>query len=408
MHLYTATGTHQCINGVGEICLPNSIVSSNRSFKVFRTSPNNPKIFLSVLDRPHKNEGILEQVHGTVSDFFGLKDSDTRALPCAIKSGILLCATTKQVDNLYVLFSSKYREPYPNRVHRFHKQMDAEGMSDKAFADDIIGKWKEHGGLLIATYVVAEGIDNPDCDFVYQLGVPMNLEAAIQGLGRCGRRHDDPIQKCIAIFSMSITDIKSAFSKISSHKMNQGDFTRSSAMSESEKLSLQRVYDVFSIFATGECIRQKLLEQFEDDGFQVNRDDNPLDNCCSNCSLGEVGQPKQVSPELLRETVLLIWKTIDEEMKKNTEKKTSAKGVPCGKLIAAVVKGKDKDALRKRIANDHGRPGPPSGRTNRVSLSHRGAHITQGELATKFCRFVCISGFKEGWFSLEFPATANN
>ena len=126
----------------------------------------------------------------------------------------------------------------------------------------------------------------------------------------------------------------------------------------------------------------------------------------SSSALGEDGRPRPVSPDLLCDTLKLIWKKIDVEMKKIEN--APAKGVACGKIITNVTTGKERLELRKRIASAHGRKVQPHGHARRGTIAHgTDASITVGELAKKFCRFVCISGFKEGWFTLEFPATAN-
>jgi ATP-dependent DNA helicase RecQ len=93
------------------------------------------------------------------------------------QSGIIYCATRKQVDDLYTILLSKGYSVKP--YHAGLSEMDRNRNQDMFIRDDI--------QIIVATLAFGMGIDKPNVRFVLHFDMPKNIESYYQEIGRAGR-----------------------------------------------------------------------------------------------------------------------------------------------------------------------------------------------------------------------------
>ncbi len=178
------------------------------------------------------------------------------------ESGIVYCATRKNVDALY---ENLFKRGIP--VARYHAGMD--NRMRKSSQDDFI---YDRAQVIVATNAFGMGIDKSNVRFVIHYNMPQSMENYYQEAGRAGR--DGENAQCILLFSAQ--DIV-----INRFLLNQKDFE---AM-DSDDIGLVRQRDAYRLQVmegycrTTSCLRNFILEYF---GEKANL---PCGNC-GNCHRG--------------------------------------------------------------------------------------------------------------------------
>ena len=175
------------------------------------------------------------------------------------ESGIIYCATRKNVDAVYELLLNK---GVP--IARYHAGMNSD--ERKASQDDFI---YDRLPVIVATNAFGMGIDKSNVKYVIHYNMPQSMENYYQEAGRAGR--DGETSQCILLFSQQ--DIM-----INRFLLEQKDFSEVSP--EDAELIRQRDAKRLQVMEgycrTTSCLRNYILEYF---GEKVSV---PCDNC-GNC-----------------------------------------------------------------------------------------------------------------------------
>lgn len=175
------------------------------------------------------------------------------------ESGIIYCATRKNVDNLYNLLESKGFS-----VAKYHAGMGTE--ERKRMLDDFVFDFTS---IVVATNAFGMGIDKSNVRYVIHYNMPQSMENYYQEAGRAGR--DGLEAKCILLFSAQ--DI--VINRLLLEHKEMTDLSPEELATVKER-DMQRLQNMERYCYTTECLRNYILKYFGE---------NPEKPCgdCGNC-----------------------------------------------------------------------------------------------------------------------------
>ncbi len=175
------------------------------------------------------------------------------------ESGIIYCATRKNVDSLYELLKGKGLS-----VAKYHAGMSA--ADRKQMQDDFVF---DYVSIVVATNAFGMGIDKSNVRFVIHYNMPQSMENYYQEAGRAGR--DGLDSKCILLFSAQ--DIVINRLLLEHKEMADLDFAEQQIVRQRD---IKRLQAMEGYCYTTECLRNYILKYFGE---------NPDKPCqdCGNC-----------------------------------------------------------------------------------------------------------------------------
>lgn len=232
---FTATATEEVKNDI-------SCVLKLADPKIVVTGFDRENLYFDVETIKKKDDYVLEYVQKHPDD-----------------SGIIYCATRKNVDAIYELLSGA---GVP--AARYHAGMNHEDRKESQ--NDFI---YDRVSVIVATNAFGMGIDKSNVRFVIHYNMPQSMENYYQEAGRAGR--DGEASQCILLFSAQ--DIM-----INKFLLDHKDFTEipDEAIDLIKQRDARRLQIMEGYCRTSGCLRNYILEYFGE------KRDEPCDSC-GNC-----------------------------------------------------------------------------------------------------------------------------
>ena len=219
---------------------------------------NNPVTMVTGFDRPNLFFRVVTRRGGSQKDNsiinYVKKHED--------ESGIIYCATKKNVDKLYTLLNEQGIS-----VGRYHAGLsnDERKQNQEDFTYDRIR-------VMVATNAFGMGIDKSNVRYVLHYNMPQSLEYYYQEAGRAGR--DGEEAECVLFFSKQDIMINKFLLQ---NKASAGDVASDMQKTANDQRKLQQMINYCE---TDKCLREFILSYFGDT--------TPcICNKCSNCVVVE-------------------------------------------------------------------------------------------------------------------------
>ncbi len=224
---------------------------------------NNPVTMVTGFDRPNLFFRVVTRRGGSQKDNsiinYVKKHED--------ESGIIYCATKKNVDKLYTLLNEQGIS-----VGRYHAGLsnDERKQNQEDFTYDRIR-------VMVATNAFGMGIDKSNVRYVLHYNMPQSLEYYYQEAGRAGR--DGEEAECVLFFSKQDIMINKFLLQ---NKASAGDVASDMQKTANDQRKLQQMINYCE---TDKCLREFILSYFGDT--------TPcICNKCSNCVVVEDEEEK--------------------------------------------------------------------------------------------------------------------
>ena len=219
---------------------------------------NNPVTMVTGFDRPNLFFRVVTRKGGSQKDNsiinYVKKHED--------ESGIIYCATKKNVDKLYTLLNEQGIS-----AGRYHAGLsnDERKQNQEDFTYDRIR-------VMVATNGFGMGIDKSNVRYVLHYNMPQSLEYYYQEAGRAGR--DGEEAECVLFFSKQDIMINKFLLQ---NKASAGDVASDMQKTANDQRKLQQMINYCE---TDKCLREFILSYFGDT--------TPcICNKCSNCVVVE-------------------------------------------------------------------------------------------------------------------------
>ena len=219
---------------------------------------NNPVTMVTGFDRPNLFFRVVTRKGGSQKDNsiinYVKKHED--------ESGIIYCATKKNVDKLYTLLNEQGISE-----GRYHAGLSNEErkQNQENFTYDRIR-------VMVATNAFGMGIDKSNVRYVLHYNMPQSLEYYYQEAGRAGR--DGEEAECVLFFSKQDIMINKFLLQ---NKASAGDVASDMQKTANDRRKLQQMINYCE---TDKCLREFILSYFGDT--------TPcICNKCSNCVVVE-------------------------------------------------------------------------------------------------------------------------
>lgn len=219
---------------------------------------NNPVTMVTGFDRPNMFFRVVTRKGGSQKDNsiinYVKKHED--------ESGIIYCATKKNVDKLYTLLNEQGIS-----AGRYHAGLsnDERKQNQEDFTYDRIR-------VMVATNAFGMGIDKSNVRYVLHYNMPQSLEYYYQEAGRAGR--DGEEAECVLFFSKQDIMINKFLLQ---NKASAGDVASDMQKTANDQRKLQQMINYCE---TDKCLREFILSYFGDT--------TPcICNKCSNCVVVE-------------------------------------------------------------------------------------------------------------------------